>query len=216
MTIPLTYHHFIGYVALLVANILSSAAGIGGGSINVSILLALGHFSYETSIILSFFTLLGNLLFQVAINLSKSHPLISTRPLIYWEIVLIFLPGQLGGSSIGVVLQRILPESMLLLLTLIVLGFAFAFTMNRFVSLYSMESLDIDFSNRMRADHVTRSELSESDSQMTENYFDEFDSLIDVIDLDGNIPTRSLANKILDAERIRTIERIRKDYKFPW
>jgi hypothetical protein len=37
--------------------------------------------------------LFGNLLFQVVINLSRNHPLMNGRPLIYWEIILLFVPG---------------------------------------------------------------------------------------------------------------------------
>ncbi len=91
-----SYSAYVCYFPLFIASILSSSAGIGGGSINVAILLVIGHLPLETSIILSFCALCGNLISQVAINTFKSHPYNSARPLIYWELILVLLPAQLG------------------------------------------------------------------------------------------------------------------------
>jgi uncharacterized membrane protein YfcA len=89
-------HSIASYIPLFIANALASSAGIGGGSINVSILVVIGRFSVEKSIILSFCLLSGNLISQVFLNCTKSHPYNTARPLIYWELILIFLPALLG------------------------------------------------------------------------------------------------------------------------
>lgn len=38
------------------------------------------------------------------INWNKRHPHVPTRPMIYWDVILLLLPSQLGGADIGVIL----------------------------------------------------------------------------------------------------------------
>jgi len=47
-----------------------------------------------------------------------------SRPLIYWDIVLTLLPAQIGGSNIGVILEAVLPVTVLLILSILVVTFA--------------------------------------------------------------------------------------------
>ncbi len=72
--------------------------GIGGGLMNVAIFFFLLEFPYRTSVILSLCTLMGRNVLQAFINLDKSHPLSKSRPLIYWDAVLIILPSILCGK----------------------------------------------------------------------------------------------------------------------
>lgn len=47
------------------------------------------------------------------VNWTRRHPAKPSRPLIYWDIILIMEPAQLGGSNLGVILAKILPSSIL-------------------------------------------------------------------------------------------------------
>lgn len=94
-----------GSVLLYLSSSLSAAGGLGGGALNVPILWLLWGFSFHTAVILSLCTLSGNYLMQVAVNFTKRHPLNSARPLIYWDIILILLPAELGGANLGVILR---------------------------------------------------------------------------------------------------------------
>lgn len=61
---------------------------------------------------------------QSTINVRKNHPEKRSRPLIYWDVVLTLLPAQIGGSNIGVIIEQILPETLLLILSILVVFFA--------------------------------------------------------------------------------------------
>lgn len=101
---------FIGDCCVLyIVCAVSAAAGVGGGGIIVPILTVVFGIAYKTSTVLSSCTLIGNYFSQILVNSTKSHPLDAERPLIYWDLVLILLPCQLGGSNIGTVLNTILP-----------------------------------------------------------------------------------------------------------
>ena len=71
---------------------------------------------------LSLCTLCGNYLVQSVINIPKRHPLQKTRPLIYWDIVLLLLPAEMGGAQLGVVLSAVLPEAVIIIITIVILA----------------------------------------------------------------------------------------------
>lgn len=113
-----------GFIALYCSCSISSAGGIGGGGLNVPIFLVIFRYSYNEAVILSLCTVLGNYVSQVFLNWSKRHPADQRRPLIYWDAVLILLPAQLGGGSIGVIIAKTFPEGLLILVSMVVLSFA--------------------------------------------------------------------------------------------
>jgi uncharacterized membrane protein YfcA len=103
----------------------SLASGVGGGGIYVPILLAVfQNPNFSSCTALSKCLVLGNSLCQVAINLQKRHPCVYRRSLIYWEMLLIFLPSQLAGTTVGGILAKILPETVIYIIALIVLWIA--------------------------------------------------------------------------------------------
>lgn len=130
----------IGCVVLYLSSALCSSAGVGGGTLNVPILINLFGFSYTTATILSLCTLMGNYLFQFLINLDKRHPFSPNKPLIYWDIIMILLPAEMGGANIGVILSAIMPDTILYILAVVVLIIAGALTLNKGLHLYESET----------------------------------------------------------------------------
>lgn len=86
----------LGGLTLYAAGTLSSSAGVGGGALNVPILYDIFGFTYHESVVLSLCTLMGNYVSQVLINIDKRHPSHRTKPLIYWDAVLILLPSEVS------------------------------------------------------------------------------------------------------------------------
>lgn len=132
---------FIGGTLLLLACcIFSSAGGIGGGGLNVPVLLVVFGYDYKVAVALSLCAVLGNNISQCIINWRKSHPHMKKRPLIYWEAVLVLLPAQLGGSNIGAILGKLLPDAALLILAIVVLMYAIIKTGKKGRKLWRKES----------------------------------------------------------------------------
>jgi uncharacterized membrane protein YfcA len=86
--------------------------------------MAIFGYTFASATTLSKCLVLGNSLCQVAINLRKRHPKMNTRSLIYWEMILIFLPAQLGGNTVGAIVAKVLPDSAIYIIALIVLWVA--------------------------------------------------------------------------------------------
>lgn len=129
-----------GCFILYAAGTLSSAAGVGGGALNVPILYNIFGFTYKESVILSLCTLLGNYISQFSLNIDKRHPTKLSKPLIYWDAVLILLPSELGGSNLGVILSDILPDTLLYILAMVVLIIAGGLTLSKGISYYQEET----------------------------------------------------------------------------
>ena len=136
-----TQSEILGSILLYLSSSLSSAGGVGGGALNVPLLYFVWGFTYTQSVILSLATLMGNYLLQVLVNLPQRHPIDLTRPLIYWDAVLVLLPAELGGANIGVLLSNIFPTSLDLILGMIVLVIATYGAMEKGIEQYNKETL---------------------------------------------------------------------------
>lgn len=130
-----------GCLCIYISSSLSSAAGVGGGSLNVPILINVFGFEYQDAVVLSLCTLMGNYMLQVLINLERRHPTSPQKPLIYWDAILILLPSELGGSNLGVLLSGAFPDTIDYILALVVLVIAGSFTLAKAIHTYEEESM---------------------------------------------------------------------------
>jgi uncharacterized membrane protein YfcA len=133
----------LGCICIYISSTLSSAAGVGGGSLNVPILINIFGFEYQDAVVLSLCTLMGNYMLQVLINLERRHPTSPQKPLIYWDAILILLPSELGGSNLGVLLSDAFPETIDYILALVVLLIAGTFTLSKALHTYEEETMSL-------------------------------------------------------------------------
>eukprot|EP00981_Chlorochromonas_danica_P008682 scaffold2267_cov187-Ochromonas_danica.AAC.11 len=133
---------YFTFVAIFLCGILASGGGIGGGGVHVPLLLVLGGFSYHQATVLSLTAVLGNYIAQGFINWSRHHPTRRSRPLINWDLVLLLLPAQLGGSNIGVLVAKVAPDTILLIFSTIVMVFAVYKTWNKAIFYWKQEEVE--------------------------------------------------------------------------
>lgn len=137
---PSTELFVIGSVVLFFGCTLSAAGGVGGGGINVPVLLLFFKYSFDTSVSLSLFVVLGNAFAQGLLNITKSHPDNERKSLIWWELVIVLLPAQMGGANIGAVLADYIPTSILYIIALLVLVFASSLSLLKGLKKYHEEN----------------------------------------------------------------------------
>lgn len=104
------------------------------------IFLVVFGYDYSKATILSLCTVLGNYISQTSINWNKRHPYVPSRPLIYWDAALVLLPAQMGGSALGVILVDMFPETIMLILAIVILIYAGTKTAKKGISLWRKES----------------------------------------------------------------------------
>lgn len=124
LIMPSSLVFFGGCVALFSACLIASAGGVGGGGLSVPILLLIFGYSFETAVPLSQFVVLGNALSQCLVNIQHRNPYRHRKPLIWWELVIVLSPAQLGGSNLGNLLAKIFPDSVMYILALVMLLYA--------------------------------------------------------------------------------------------
>lgn len=151
MPLVLSDNVIIGSVIMYLSSTLSAAGGLGGGALNVPILWLLFGFSFHTAVILSLCTLSGNYLMQVLINLPKRHPIVRSRPLIYWDVILVLLPAELGGANLGVILSDTFPETILIIMALLILMIALFTAYDKGVHQWAKETRAIEMKQRRLA-----------------------------------------------------------------
>lgn len=96
--------------------------------------------------------MLGNYIAQTSLNYKKYHPYCQRRPLIYWDVILVLLPAQLAGSNIGVLLSQIVPETVIIILALLVTIYALVKTYKKGMTYYKKESENFLTQHLLRLD----------------------------------------------------------------
>ena len=127
-------------IVLLVVISFCAAAGIGGGGLNVPILILICNYSLKSSQKLSYCLLLGSYSSQLWVNYSKPHPLNPTKPVISYDIALAFLPIQLAGNNVGIILNAIFPDSVVYVVALVVVLFSAYISYTKAIHYYQKES----------------------------------------------------------------------------
>ena len=103
--------------ALFLIGVLSGSAGVGGGGLNVPLLMFALKLPIEDAIVLSHGIILGSMVAQNAVNLTRRHPHDADRPLVDFVAPLLLLPAQLAGSAIGLALRTLFPSGLLVTLS---------------------------------------------------------------------------------------------------
>ncbi|KAJ1460342.1 hypothetical protein M885DRAFT_509283 [Pelagophyceae sp. CCMP2097] len=121
---PLSLRDVLGGICLFCGLTLAASAGIGGGGLNVPILLLVFDFKMDEAVVLSNAAVMGNGLAQLAVNARRRHPADSWQTLIDWDAVLVLLPAQVAGGNVGVVVGTLFPTTALYVMSMLLLAIA--------------------------------------------------------------------------------------------
>ncbi|OMJ91960.1 hypothetical protein SteCoe_5395 [Stentor coeruleus] len=111
---------YLGSALIVLMSTLANSTGIGGGEIMVPLLILLFFFETHLAIPLSLMLMLGSSFINTALKIPNRHPTVD-RPLINYDIVSFTLSPLLLGSTSGVLINRIIPDWLILTLITILL-----------------------------------------------------------------------------------------------
>eukprot|EP00484_Ammonia_sp_Unknown_P004184 CAMPEP_0197074522 /NCGR_PEP_ID=MMETSP1384-20130603/211151_1 /TAXON_ID=29189 /ORGANISM="Ammonia sp." /LENGTH=534 /DNA_ID=CAMNT_0042513363 /DNA_START=22 /DNA_END=1626 /DNA_ORIENTATION=- len=170
--------NFDGYtiatiIAIFVGAFIAAGGGLGGGGIFVPVFILLLNFDAKSASALSQATIFGGSIVNIVMNFREQHPNPNRahRPLTDFNTILILEPMLLGGTVIGVLLNQILPDVIILVCLILVLT----------ISLYRMVKKGIaqwKKENEQRArregllenDHLVQSLVGAADNKDSHNY----------------------------------------------
>ena len=197
-----------GCITLYFGGLIAAAGGVGGGGLIVPILLLVFGYDLDTSVNLSVCMVVGSSLAQFIININKRHPIVLSRPLIYWELVLTLLPSQLGGANIGQILSKMLPESFVYILALLVLSVASTLTLKKGLHKWHVEN------ENFQAQSTATKHLQDIMNTVNLEGEDKGDEIYDINNpivtaengINNNMTVRDTCNDVNDANKPDTFE----------
>jgi Predicted permeases len=132
---PPTLIEILAYILIFAFSNLSNATGIGGGGVLIPLLILLMNFPAHNAIPLSKAIIFGGAIVSVFLNLRQSQILIDFR------IVSILQPMILLGTAIGVVLNKVFPDWIIIILMTLTLSIVIYKNFSKAISLYKIETI---------------------------------------------------------------------------
>lgn len=139
---PLKAEDFLGFFLAALGLILAAGGGIGGGGILVPIYILVLGFMPKHAIPLSNVTVFGGAIANTIRNVKKRHPN-ADRPLIDWDLILVMEPSTLAGALIGANLNKILSETVIAVMLVVLLTFTAYNTLKKAMKLYRKETSEL-------------------------------------------------------------------------
>lgn len=118
---PLEAIDYLGISCAIVGLILAAGGGIGGGGLLVPIFLLVMEFPVKHAVSLSNVTVFGGAVANTLLNSRKKHPL-ANRPLIDFDLLSMMEPLTMAGALIGADLNEILPDVLVVIMLVVLLG----------------------------------------------------------------------------------------------
>jgi len=112
----------IGMICIFFAGVLVSGAGIGGGGMFVPVMMLIVDFPTSYAIPTSKALIFGGSLAVTLFNLRKVHPYYE-RPLINYNVAAIIEPISWLGTTLGVIINQVIPEWLLYSLQFLLLSY---------------------------------------------------------------------------------------------
>ena len=110
---PLQPIEYLGSVLIFLMSSLANSTGIGGGEIMVPLLILLFFFDTHSAVPLSLAIMLGGNFIKTVLRLPERHHEVD-RPMIDYHLVALTLAPLLVGATSGFMINRVLPDWLIL------------------------------------------------------------------------------------------------------
>ncbi len=148
---PLVKSDVVGFILASAGLIISAGGGIGGGGMLVPIYILVMKFHTKMAIPLSNITVLGGAMANILLNMKKRHPL-ADRPRVDWDLILMMEPLTIGGALIGALVNKVIPEEILTILMVVLLGYISWRTISKGIEAYKIEAVTKDLAVEIETD----------------------------------------------------------------
>mmetsp|Transcript_26704 Transcript_26704/g.39492 ORF Transcript_26704/g.39492 Transcript_26704/m.39492 type:complete len:494 (+) Transcript_26704:83-1564(+) len=165
---PVTIMDFLAWLVVGGCCLVAATAGIGGGGLNLPVLIIILNFTTKEASVLSNIAVLGNCVGQLLINISD-RSLRGKGDAVKRSVVMI-LPALIAGGSISIAVEALVPSTMILILALITLLFASFKTYFKAAKLKELENnFDAGHSNGHNTTEYSDSSVQQQESEENNN-----------------------------------------------
>lgn len=144
--IPLQTSDIVGFLCAALGLVVAAGGGIGGGGILVPIYILIFGFLPKHAIPLSNVTVFGGAIANTLRNSRKRHPT-ADRPLIDWDLIVVMEPPTLAGALVGANLNKVLPETVIGIMLVLLLVLTSYCTLKKARKMYQKETEEITRQN---------------------------------------------------------------------
>jgi uncharacterized membrane protein YfcA len=127
-------------VLIVLTAMLSAAAGMGGGGVYVPLLLLLCGFSTQEAVPLSQAMIVGGAVVNIIMFCGERHPKYPSRPKIDYDVVMMLNPGLAAGVTVGVMINIISPQWVIILVLIVTLVLALQKSYSKGIAQWKQES----------------------------------------------------------------------------
>lgn len=138
---PPTQKEIVGSLMIFLASALTNAAGIGGGGMMAPITSFFLKFSHYESVFIAKLMILSGSITALFLGIRKRRPY-KEKSAIEFNLVILLVPINLFGTTLGVIIDQFLPTVMTYLLLSLFIGFNFVRTFMILVDMYRKEEAD--------------------------------------------------------------------------
>jgi len=135
-----TWREVFATILIVVTAVLSAAAGMGGGGVYVPLLLLLLGLSTQEAVPLSQAMIVGGATVNVIMFCGDRHPTFPHMPKIDYKVVMMLNPGLAAGVTIGVMLNVITPQWIIVVVLLVTLVLALQKSLTKGLKEWDKES----------------------------------------------------------------------------
>jgi uncharacterized membrane protein YfcA len=118
---PLDARDYVGLTFALLALCVAAFGGVGGGGILLPIYILVLDFRMKQAVSLANATILGGAIANVYFASRKRHPY-ADKPLVAWDLILLFEPLVIFGSVLGSFANKLLPDVVLEVILVLLYG----------------------------------------------------------------------------------------------
>lgn len=135
-----TWREGIATALIIFTAMLSAAAGMGGGGVFVPLLLLLLGFSTKEAVPLSQAMIVGGAIVNILFFSGHTHPKYPMKPKIDYDVVMMLNPGLAAGVTVGVMLNVISPQWIIVLVLNVTLVIALQKSLTKGIASFKKES----------------------------------------------------------------------------
>jgi len=138
---PLTVSEIIGLILIILVAGLANTGGIGGGTLLTSILIMFFYYSENQALAIVYSLVFGGSLGNFINIVGRKDPK-TKKPLINYDLALLCMPTMVLGTTIGVILGRMVAPIVLILGIVIVTTFTLLKVFKKAKKQYAEESIE--------------------------------------------------------------------------
>lgn len=147
---------FFGYLVVFGIAMLAVASGIGGGNLFVPILIIFFDLSTKEAVALSNGMIFFNSLTKFLMTWKEKHSLYKWKPQIDYNIAIVFNPMMLFGAYIGVIVNTVLPDLIILITLVMTIVAAASVSLTKGVALFKKETKQIAEDKAKREEELAK------------------------------------------------------------